>query len=430
MPLAANTTREPMSGLIRFLDRLMAMRRVPRVVVWIVQICIFAFSGLAAFLLRFDFSIPSMYLGYFAWALPTWLIVKIVVFRFCRLDRGWWCFVSVQDVFRIGTGNLLGSLASGIAIFSLAPAGFPRSLYILDFLICSVLTGSIRIFTRIVQESHQSGRDTDGQNAILIYGAGAAGVALLRELRTNPALHYKVIGFVDDNSEKRGIVIQGAKVLGAGSALAALVLKHKIDEVLIALPSATGHEVTKILMRCHQASVRCRTVPALAEVIEGRALSAQIRDVAVEDLLGRNPVRLEESQIRGTIEGKVVLVTGAAGSIGSELCRQIARFHPAAIVGFEIAESPLFEIDREMRQSFPRHAFLPRDRQHPESRSPRRGPAPVLAVSHLSRRRLQARPPDGGARLRGHREQRLRHIQCRRGCGRARGRRLRHDLLR
>ena len=121
----------------------------------------------------------------------------------------------------------------------------------------------------------------------------------------------------------------------------------------------------------------------------------QIREVAVEDLLGRNPVRLEEDQIRGTLEGKVVLVTGAAGSIGSELCRQIARFQPAGIVGFEIAESPLFEIDREMRQTFPADALLPRNRQHPESRSPGRGPAPVLAVGRLSRRRLQARPPDG-----------------------------------
>ena len=105
--------------------------------------------------------------------------------------------------------------------------------------------------------------------------------------------------------------------------------------------------------RCHAAGVECKTVPGLGEVIEERGLAGQIREVAVEDLLGRNPVRLEEDQIRGTLEGKVVLVTGAAGSIGSELCRQIARFHPAGIVGFEIAESPLFEIDREMRQAFP-----------------------------------------------------------------------------
>ena len=118
--------------------------------------------------------------------------------------------------------------------------------------------------------------------------------------------------------------------------------------------------MTRILERCHAAGVECKTVPGLGEVMEERGLAGQIRDVAVEDLLGRNPVRLEENQIRGTLEGKVVLVTGAAGSIGSELCRQIARFHPAGIVGFEIAESPLFEIDREMRQAFPRRPSTPR----------------------------------------------------------------------
>ena len=117
--------------------------------------------------------------------------------------------------------------------------------------------------------------------------------------------------------------------------------------------------MTRILERCHAAGVECKTVPGLAEVMEERGLAGQIREVALEDLLGRNPVRLEENQIRCTLEGKIVLVTGAAGSIGSELCRQIASFHPAGIVGFEIAESPLFEIDREMRQAFPGTPFHP-----------------------------------------------------------------------
>src|ERR1022692_1708371 len=346
-------------SLLRLLERIQAMERVPRLIVWLVQLCIFVLSGLAAFLLRFDFTVPAFYFKYFIWALPIWLIVKAVIFRVCGLDRGWWRFVSVHDVFRIGAGNLLGSSASAVLILTLAPRGFPRSLYILDFLICLLVTSGVRVFTRIVQDSLHDGRVTAGEKAVLIYGAGAAGVTLRREIRSNAALHYRILGFVDDNPQKRGIVIHGTKVLGSGTAMAALVLKHKIEEVLIALPSATGQEMTTILSRCHQAGVCCRTIPALAEMIEGRTLANQIRDVAVEDLLGRTTVSLEENQIRGTLEGKVVLVTGAAGSIGSELCRQIARFHPAGIVGFEIAESPLFEIDREMRQTFPEVPFYP-----------------------------------------------------------------------
>lgn len=361
MPLVGSDTSTSGStpALLRLFDRMKEMERVPRLVVWLVQLSIFVFSGLAAFLLRFEFTVPAAYIQYLVWGLPMWLIIKAIVFRAGGLDRGWWRFVSVQDVLSIGVGNVLGSVVSTIAILIFVPRGFPRSLYILDFLLCFLLTCSVRIFTRILQDSLQNGRRALGEKAVLIYGAGTAGVTLLREVRSNTALQYRVLGFLDDNPHKRCVAIQGAKVLGSGSDLAALVLKHKVDEVLIALPSATGPEITHILARCRHAGVRCRTIPALAEVIEGRALANQIRDVAVEDLLGRTPVRLEENQIRYTIEGKVVLVTGAGGSIGSELCRQVARFRPAAIVGFEIAESPLFEIDREMRLLFPDIPFYP-----------------------------------------------------------------------
>ena len=153
--------------------------------------------------------------------------------------------------------------------------------------------------------------------------------------------------------------IAGVTVLGNGDAIRALVTKHRIEMVLIAIPSATGTEMTRILELCHTARVDCRTVPGLGEMIEGHGLTGQIREVAVEDLLGRTPVRLEEGRIRASIEGKMVMVTGAAGSIGSELCRQIALFHPAGIVGFEIAESPLFEIDREMKLKFQHVPFYP-----------------------------------------------------------------------
>jgi FlaA1/EpsC-like NDP-sugar epimerase len=156
-----------------------------------------------------------------------------------------------------------------------------------------------------------------------------------------------------------GLRIGGVPVLGGGGKMGPLVARHRIAIVLIAIPSATGAEMALIFKFCHGAEVEFKTVPGLGEVIEGRGLAGQIREVAVEDLLGRTPVHLEEESISSTLEGKIVLVTGAAGSIGRELCRQIARFHPAGIVGFEIAESSLFEIDREMRQSFPHLSFYP-----------------------------------------------------------------------
>jgi FlaA1/EpsC-like NDP-sugar epimerase len=313
----------------------------------------------AAFLLRFDFGLPSAYLRHLAYALPIWIVVKIVVFRVAGLDRGWWRYVSVTDLLRIVAGNFAGSIFSCIAILFIAPAGFPRSIYLLDLMICFLGTSGVRMIVRMMAEATSQGTKGTLERNTLIYGAGEAGITLLREIQRNPKLLYRVWGFLDDRPDKKGVHILGAPVLGGGDQVQALVSKHNIEIILIAIPSATGTEMTRILERCHAAGADCKTIPGLGEVIEDGGLAGHIRAVAVEDLLGRKPVRLEENQIRATLEGKVVLVTGAAGSIGSELCRQIARFYPAGIVGFDIAESPLFEIDREMRQAFPVVPFYP-----------------------------------------------------------------------
>jgi FlaA1/EpsC-like NDP-sugar epimerase len=338
-------------------DRFEAMRRA---LVWAAEIGLFAISGVVAFLLRFDLSLPSAYRIYLAYALPIWILVKIAVFHVAKLDRGLWRYLSVGDLSRIAYGNLTASVVSCILIKVIAPRGFPRSIYILDLMICFLATSGLRLILRLMLEVTSNSRSTKGvEKTTLIYGAGDAGITLLREIRNNPRLSYRVLGFLDDRPDKKGLRLAGAPVLGGGDQAESLVTRHNVETILIAIPSASGVEMTRILELCHKAGVECKTVPGLAEVIEGSGLASQIREVAVEDLLGRTPVRLEEDQIRGTLEGKVVLVTGAAGSIGSELCRQIARFHPAGIVGFEIAESPLFEIDREMRQMFPQVPFHP-----------------------------------------------------------------------
>jgi len=323
-----------------------------------VELCVFAASGALAFLLRFDFRVPGSYLVHLGAGVCVWLVAKGLVFRLLRLDRGW-RFLSLHDLTRLGAGNLLGSAAGVAGILLIAPAGFPRSIYVLDLLICFVFTGGLRVFARMMADALKPRVMPGERKRTLIYGAGDAGELLLREIRQNPALPYEVAGFVDDDAKKKGLSIQGTKVLGCGPDLTRIAAHRGVDLVLIAIPSASGAQMTQVLRRCHEAGVSYKTVPSLGEMIEENGLARQIRDVAVEDLLGRTPVRLEQSAISAKLEGRVVLVTGAAGSIGSELCRQIARFHPAGIVGFEIAESPLFEIDREMRQVFPETPFYP-----------------------------------------------------------------------
>ncbi len=328
--------------------------------VWAAQIAAFVVSGLAAFLLRFDLVLPSVYVRHLLYAIPTWVLVKFFVFHVAKLDRGLWNHFHTSDLIRIAFGNLVASTLSWIVILFIAPPGFPRSIYLLDLMTCFLATSGLRLLSQMMLEvASHAGTSEGARKRTLLYGAGDAGITLLREIRNNPRLSYHVLGFLDDRPDKKGLRLAGAPVLGGGSDAEALVAKFNVEVILIAIPSATGTEMTRILKLCHQAGVECKTVPGLAEIIDGNGLTGQIREVAVEDLLGRTPVQLEESEIQSKLEGKVVLVTGAAGSIGSELCRQIARFHPAGIVGFEIAESPLFEIDREMRLNFPRVPFYP-----------------------------------------------------------------------
>jgi FlaA1/EpsC-like NDP-sugar epimerase len=291
-------------------------------------------------------------------SLIIWVAVKTVIFHVAKSDRRGLHYISTEVVYRLLIANVVGSLLSYALISALGPEFHARSIYLLDLLLSLLGTGGLRAAVWIAVESMTGQSDSHGKR-IFIYGAGSGGLAVLREIRNNPRLKYRICGFLDDDPSKSGLHIGGVSVYRGGEKLKSLIAEHNVEMVLIAIPSANGSEMAQILASCHTAGVECKTVPGLAEVMEGQALTGQIREVAVEDLLGRTPVHLEEQVIRNEIKDKVVLVTGAAGSIGSELCRQIARFHPAGIVGLDNAETPLFEIDREMKQVFPHVAFYP-----------------------------------------------------------------------
>jgi FlaA1/EpsC-like NDP-sugar epimerase len=309
-------------------------------------------SAMLAFLLRFDFSVPPNYFEVLIRAAAVWAPAKLICFKLFGLDRRWARYVSLNDLIRVGLSNSIGSLASLLILVAIN-SGVPRSIYAIDWLVCVMLTTSVRVSVRVVAESRNRHPAGQQRKRTIIYGAGNAGTVLLRELRQNAALTYDVIGFLDDNPDKSGLVLHGLRVLGSGGDLAALARKHTVDLVLIAIPSASGPQMKQILERCTAAAVPYKTVPGLAEIIEEHSLARQIRDVAVEDLLGRVPVNLEQDRISAKLRGRVIFVTGAAGSIGSEICRQIARFQPEAIVGFEIAESALFHLQLEIARAFP-----------------------------------------------------------------------------
>ena len=319
----------------------------------------FALSAVLAFELRFDFVVPVNYLRPMEAALCVWVVAQSAAFLAAKVDHGNWRYTSAHDAVRIVLADSAGSLLGGlILLLLLGPWGIPRSAYILDWLLSCLFVLGGRLAVRLLVTTQRLPRGTASDRIrTLIYGAGSAGLALLRELQLNDSLMCDVIGLVDDDPSKAYLRLQGKQVLGTGEDLAALARKHAVKRVLIAIPSASGPQMMKILRFALDAGVEYKMVPGLGSLIEDAGLGKQLRDVAVEDLLGRKPVHLDQNIIQERMQGKVVMVTGAAGSIGSEICRQIARFDPVALVGFDEAETPLFHIERELHRSFPNLVF-------------------------------------------------------------------------
>ncbi len=344
---------------MRQLDRLISfadgLARSGRAYIWTIraiQLIVFALAGSTAFILRFDLAIPRRYKAALYCSILLWLLCKSAVFHAFGLGRAVWRYFGVPDLFKLWKANAIASLAAGLVILAASPAPLPRSIYLIDFAVCVVFTTGIRVGTRLLLEL-TSRRGNSRDHRAFIYGAGAAGSILLAEVRANARFGRLICGFIDDDRRKRGMLLNGMPVRGCGAELPSLAARYTVDEVLIAIPSATGLQMSRIIGDCQAAGLVFRTMPALCEMQEGRGVSSQIRDVAVEDILGRTTVVLNHEQIAERLRGRVVLVSGAAGSIGFELCRQIARFRPERLVAFDIAESALFDLEQEMRRSFP-----------------------------------------------------------------------------
>ncbi len=318
----------------------------------------------SALVVGHDFELPPGALALLCKAICIAAPIKLLLFYFHRLHRVSWHIASVGDVTRVAYSSGIGSALFAIANIGLTDSSFPVSVYVLDFVFCVVgLVGACRV-PRVRREIRMSRLLAGADKQVLIYGAGSAGLTLLREIRDNASLRHRAVGFIDDDRKKCGAVLMGIPVLGTGRSVAQRVqwLRTRgttVDEIIIALPSATGAQMQEALATCRSAGVACKTIPGLGELLTGKVLSAQVRKLRITDLLGRNPVELDDRRIRASLKDARVLVTGGAGSIGSELCRQIAGFGASKVVIFDQAESDLFRIDMELRETFPSLAIVP-----------------------------------------------------------------------
>jgi FlaA1/EpsC-like NDP-sugar epimerase len=335
------------------------MFRAKRILVFFLDVALIAASLFFSFLLRFDFQIPADQLSTLLQGLAVVLISKPIIFAASGMYRNIWRYASLQDAYEIFKVVTSSSMVSAfLLVFIKGSFALPRSIYVLDWFILFALVAASRLIWRIYRETRFIPSLRKGKRTLII-GAGAAGNLLLKEIRKQSNSPYNVVGFVDDNKGKRGLRLSGVRVLGGTNRLRALVRRHRVEEVIFAIPSGDGALMRRVIASCERAKAHFKTLPGITAIIDGKVSISQIKDVEIEDLLGREPVVLDQTAIRNYLSDKRVLVTGAAGSIGSEICRQVALFNPAKIVLFDNAETPLFYIEKELAAAFPDLRIIP-----------------------------------------------------------------------
>jgi FlaA1/EpsC-like NDP-sugar epimerase len=312
-----------------------------------------ALSFYLAFRLRFlddPRGLPHRYDVLFVQAVAFVVVGKLAVFATFGLYQKWWRYVSGSDFLAIVRAVAAASAILVVLFTVVKPFqhDLPRSVAVIDFMLTLLLITGARLAVRLIVERPSQGHIVP-KHEVLVIGAGSGGQMVVRELHLNPNLGSTAIGFVDDDPRKQGMRMLGLKVLGTTERIEKILDETEPDEVVIAIPSAPGMVRGKVVAACRERGIRVRTLPTVFELLRGGVqLNKQLRDVQVEDVLGRDPIVVELDRVGAYLRDRIVLVTGAGGSIGSELCRQIARVNPRLLVMLDQAEDNLFQIDREM----------------------------------------------------------------------------------
>jgi FlaA1/EpsC-like NDP-sugar epimerase len=346
------------SGGVRVVELLERVVRFRRPVIVLVHLLLVVTAYLAGYLTRFDLDFPPEWRTFVLQSLPLLVAIRLGVFAWLHLHEGLWLYVSLRDALAIAKAVGLSStmfLAASLLLLGRRP---PWSVFLLDAIYCVLLVVGVRLALRVIREKGGAVVDSPPRPAIIV-GAGDAGEMLLRQLGRSLTLSYDIKGFVDDDPRRHGLRIHGKAVLGTIDDLQTLCRAHGVQEVLIAIPALTQVEQRRILERCRAGGVVAKTVPALSELLHGRAHRVQLQDVAPEDLLSREAVSLPPEQLGPEFRGRRILVTGAAGSVGSELCRQLVTFEPELLVVFDRAESGLFFLDLELKRKQPTCRVVP-----------------------------------------------------------------------
>jgi FlaA1/EpsC-like NDP-sugar epimerase len=329
------------------------MRRSKQFVFILADVVAVLLANLMAVLLRFDFdwSLIPLPQNRSIELLALDLLLTPTVFYAVGLYQGYWKYASLVDLLRLARAVAYRTTALIVLFYALGFAGLSRAVLIMNTVLLLVLAGIVRLAPRFHFEMSSSRQRSTGLRTLII-GAGDTGESLLRELKKNPG-EYNPIGFVDDDREKAGVKIHGVPVLGDRDSLQRLIEEYGVREVIIAIPGTTGRVMREIFEVCRRTHARFRTVPTRGEMVRGAARISQIRLVDLEDLLGRDVVTMDQQVLRRSLTGSRVLVTGAAGSIGREMARQIAAYEPELLVLLDRNENGLFDLEAQLRDANP-----------------------------------------------------------------------------
>ena len=320
----------------------------------LIDAIILAVMPIMAVLLRFEGEIPAAEFDIIRTGLPWMVLLSLAVFYFYGMYHRIWHYARMRDLIAI-VGAVTLSQAAIFILTVLLSIAIPRSVMIITWLLDLGAIGASRLMFKINLDLVTESKG--GRENLLIVGAGDAGAMLARELEQNDAATISIVGFVDDDEKKQKGRLAGFPILGTTRDLPSVVRKHKIDTIVIAIPSADGDAVRRIDRQCRKTGANVRIMPGIYEMISGEAGMGELREIRLEDLLRRDPIQLDFDQITGYIAGKTVLITGAGGSIGSELSRQISRVGAKEIILLGRGENSIYEIHQELKRKFPEQTY-------------------------------------------------------------------------
>lgn len=328
-------------------------------VLCVTDILIITGAYFMALVMRFDFRIdriPEEYIAGYLWSMPFWIVATVVVYYIYRLYHSIWAFVSITELKRITMADLVLIPVYGIgAVFM--ELHMPKSYYVMGYILSCVLCAGIRFSYRYIRfyirSFHDDKKEEEKKERVMIIGAGMVGQTLIREIRKSDSLRAKVVCVIDDNPEKIGRILEGIPIVGNRYDIVKMVKKYNVNRIIYAIPSTTGQNRKDILNLCKETGCRMQTVPSVSQIVNEEVSMTKLREVEISDLLGRKQILVKMDEISEYIKGKVVLVTGGGGSIGSELCRQVAARNPKQLVILDIYENNAYDIQMELRKKYP-----------------------------------------------------------------------------